>query len=184
MKERSRCLIFVVAFIALNLLVFNGTGNAESAWLVYDNGSLALGCAEKYQGVRFSLPPGAQDASLLGVRFHYGIGNPIVHITEDDHTTEVPNSPVSVGAVVTGWHYIDLSGNSIEVPQNFYVIIERGDEDLGTVGGDSDGNSGRTFVGNTLDLTGYVTFDLMIRSKVEFSRSNPAIAIPWLMLEE
>ena len=160
-------LLIVSAALTALLLLAGGAVAASPAWLLYDNGTNNLGSSFTFNGVGFSLTGGLTQARLLTVRFYYtNTGGVTIHVTEDDHVTELI-APIPYTVSAAGWNDVDLSGSSIVVPENFYVVIERGAGDPGKPVQDDVANVGRSFIGSSLPmLTTALTYNLLLRAEV------------------
>jgi hypothetical protein len=93
--------------------------------LAYDDGEFECATGTWKQAVRFSIPPGWNQAQLLTAK--YAVYNPglkfTVHILGADIETDL-TQPFDVTPPLQGWFEVDLSKHNINVSEDFYIVRE------------------------------------------------------------
>jgi uncharacterized delta-60 repeat protein len=162
--------VFLLKFSEPAILAFAATE------LLYDDGSAegwgACGLGY-YLAVRFSLPSGWSDASLLKVRYYiWDYPRTFkVHVFGSDGVVDLL-TPFAVTPNATGWFDLDLTSHNVRVSGDFYVAAECTINLRPYFGRDTSSPDNRSYTGSPGTWTLRTDDDLMIRAVVEPSLGN------------
>jgi hypothetical protein len=118
--------LLAVAVLAVVLALSSAQNAFATVELAYDGTGYLVAAPTSSIAVRFSLQAGWSGAKLLTARYYVlvstGVNSFTVHIFDEDRATDL-TTPFTATPSASGWFDVDLSGKSITVTRDFYVVF-------------------------------------------------------------